>query len=210
MTEDTETKAKDLAERFWEQLLELEPLLGTQVGDERFDDRLPDPSEAGLASREGVYRAALEEAQALDRSALDTETRGTLDVLEAVAKRELSSIEHRMDRFQAVTHFWGPANLLADLGSLQRADTPERATKYLARLRAVPAYVNAIGEVATGAAKAGQVFPRLVVDRTIATVERLLSGDPKDSPAMSPSACPTFPAATACTPPRSLDGPPSP
>jgi uncharacterized protein (DUF885 family) len=185
VSDDTQSKASDLAERFWEQLLEVEPLLATQVGDERFDDRLPDPSEAGLAVRQGIHGAALEEAQALDRAALDAETRGTLDILEAVAKRELSSIEHRMDRFQAVTHFWGPANLLADLGSLQRADTPERAGKYLARLRAVPDYVNAVGEVATGAANAGQVFPRLVVDRTIATVERLLAGDPKDSPAMS-------------------------
>jgi uncharacterized protein (DUF885 family) len=185
VSDDTKTKAADLAERFWEQLLEIEPLLATHVGDERFDDRLPDPGEAGLALRERIHRAALEEAQALDRSTLDAEMTGTLDVLEAVAKRELASIEHRMDRFQAVTHFWGPANLLADLGSLQRTDTPERASKYLSRLRAVPAYLNAVGDVATGAADAGQVFPRLVVDRTIATVERLLSSDPKDSPAMS-------------------------
>jgi uncharacterized protein (DUF885 family) len=185
VTDDTETKAKDLAERFWEQLLEVEPLLATHIGDERFDDRLPDPGEAGLARREEIHRAALEEARSLDRAPLDAETRGTLDVLEAVTNRELAAIEHRMDRFQAVTHFWGPANLLADLGSLQRVDTPERAEKYLSRLRAVPAYLNAVGDVATGGANAGQVFPRLVVDRTIGTIERLLASDPKDSPATS-------------------------
>jgi uncharacterized protein (DUF885 family) len=186
VTEDNETKAAQLADRFWEQLLELEPLLATVVGDERFDDRLGDPSEAGLARRETIHRAALEEAQAIDRSEIGAEARGTLDVLEAVTKRELSSIEHRMDRFQAVTHFWGPANLLADLGSLQRADTPERAERYLTRLAAVPAYLQAIGEVATDAAKAGQVSPRLVVDRTIASLERLLAAGPAESPAMSP------------------------
>jgi uncharacterized protein (DUF885 family) len=186
VSEDIETKARDLADRFWEQLLEAEPLLGTAVGDDRFDDRLPDPSEEGLRHRERVHRAALEEAEAIDRSALTVEARGALAVLEAVAKRELSSIEHRMDRFQSVTHFWGPANLLADLGSLQRADTPERAEKYVARLSAVPTYLRAIGELATEAAAVGQVSPGLVVDRTIATVERLLATEPKDSPAISP------------------------
>jgi uncharacterized protein (DUF885 family) len=186
VTEDIEAKARDLADRFWEQLLELEPLLATHVGDERFDDRLSDPSESGLARRETVHRAALEEAQALDSTEMSVDSRATLAILEAVARRDLSAIEHRMDRFQAVTHFWGPANLLADLGALQRGNTPERAEKYVARLAAIPAYLQAVGEVARGAAKAGQVSPRLVVDRTIATVERLLATDPKESPAMSP------------------------
>jgi uncharacterized protein (DUF885 family) len=186
VSDEVETKARELADRFWEQLLDVEPLLATAVGDERFDDRLPDPSESGLRRREEIHRSALEEAAALDGPSLSVEARGALAILEAVAKRELSSIEHRMDRFQAVTHFWGPANLLADLGSLQRADTPERAEKYVARLGAVPAYLQAVGEVAEGAAAAGQVSPRLVVDRTIATVERLLATDPKDSPAMTP------------------------
>jgi uncharacterized protein (DUF885 family) len=186
VSDDIEQQARDLADRYWEEWLELEPLLATQIGDERFDDRLSDPSEAALGRREEIHRSALRESEALDRNAMSVEARGTLDVLEAVAKRELASIEHRMDRFQAVTHFWGPANLLADLGSLQRADTPHRADKYLARLAAVPTYIHAIGEVATGAAQAGQVYPKLVVDRTIATVERLLATDPGESPAMSP------------------------
>jgi uncharacterized protein (DUF885 family) len=186
MTDPMEGKARELADRFWEQLLELEPMLATHVGDERFDDRLPDASEEGVGHREGIFRAARKETQALDTSAMGVEERSTLAVMEAVTARELASIEHRMDRFQAVTHFWGPANLLADLGSLQRADTPERGERYVARLSAVPAYLKGVGEVATGAVKAGQVSPRLVVDRTIATVERLLAIDPKDSPAMTP------------------------
>jgi uncharacterized protein (DUF885 family) len=186
VAEDIEAQARELADRFWDQLLELEPLLATQVGDERFDDRLPDPSEAGLARREAIHRAALEDAASFDPAALSVDARATLAILKAVAKREASAIEHRLDRFYAVTHFWGPSNLLAELGSIQRADTPERADRYLGRLRALPGYLEAIGQVATDAAKAGQVSPKLVVDRTIATVERLLATDPKDSPAITP------------------------
>src|SRR5262249_23062510 len=51
-TEPTpDESARDLANRFWERILEEEPLIGTSVGDERYDDRLPDPSEEGLAAR---------------------------------------------------------------------------------------------------------------------------------------------------------------
>ena len=39
----------ELVERYWDQLLEIEPFLGTSAGDERYDDRLPDPSESGRA-----------------------------------------------------------------------------------------------------------------------------------------------------------------
>ena len=44
--------ARDLIDRYWEKLLELEPLLGTMVGDERYDDRLPDPSDVSDGRRE--------------------------------------------------------------------------------------------------------------------------------------------------------------
>ena len=33
-----------LATRYWEGLIEMEPIIGTMVGDERNDDRLGDPS----------------------------------------------------------------------------------------------------------------------------------------------------------------------
>ena len=46
MTE-TDQDWRAVADRYWDDLLELEPILGTEVGDERFDDRLPDPTAAG-------------------------------------------------------------------------------------------------------------------------------------------------------------------
>ena len=60
MNEDDSSAGK-LIERYWEGLLEAEPMLGTAIGDERFDDRLPDPGPAGRARRERLHRGALEE-----------------------------------------------------------------------------------------------------------------------------------------------------
>jgi uncharacterized protein (DUF885 family) len=183
---DGEQAARALAERFWEGLLALEPLFATVVGDERFDDRLPDPSEAGLARRKDFYGSALVDLDALDRSAFGQQERTTLAVLEAASRRELDSIRYRLDRFSAVTHLFGPGNMLAELGSLQRADTPERLERYVARLGAIPEFMSATEEAARDGIRVGRTAPSLVVDRSIAQVERLLALDPEDSPGMSP------------------------
>jgi uncharacterized protein (DUF885 family) len=187
LTRDDQT-ARDLADRFWDQLLELEPMLGTSVGDERFDDRLPDPSEDGLAERARMYRESLEKAGAIDRAALSVIERTALDVLEACANREIEAIDARLDRLQAASHIWGPGQLVGQMGSLQRADSPERLERYVTRLRAVPAYLDALEPILDGAVEAGQTCPGVMVDRSIAQVERILAAPLDASPAMVPVA----------------------
>ena len=178
--------ARDLADRFWDRLLELEPMLGTSVGDERYDDRLSDPSEDGLAERARMYRESLQEAGTIDRGELSSIERTTLDVLEACANRELEAIDARLDRLQAASHLWGPGQLVGQMASLQRADTPERLERYVTRLRAVPAYLDALGPILDDAVEARQTCPGVMVDRSIAQVERFLAAAVDASPAMVP------------------------
>ena len=47
MTEPTPNAVNALADRFWEAILELNPTTATMYGDERYADRLEDPSEVG-------------------------------------------------------------------------------------------------------------------------------------------------------------------
>jgi uncharacterized protein (DUF885 family) len=178
--------ARALADRFWDQLLEDSPLLGTMVGDERYDDRLPDLGDEGRARREVHAREALRDLTALDRGTLDETVRTTLDVVEAIAAREVAEIENRVDRLHVVSHLWGPAQLLAEIGSAQRADTPERLDRLVGRLSSTPAYYAAAGAVAREGARAGVTAPRVVVERAIAQVERLLATPPSESPALMP------------------------
>ncbi|HEX8100495.1 MAG TPA: DUF885 domain-containing protein, partial [Actinomycetota bacterium] len=81
--------------------------------------------------------------------------------------------------------YWsGPGHLLAEIGQLQVADTSDRVNRYLARLSAVPSYFDAVAETMRGAVADQQVAPRIVVDRSIAMVERQLSAGPEASTAL--------------------------
>jgi uncharacterized protein (DUF885 family) len=183
--DDTE-RARSLADRYWDGSLELEPMLGTMVGDDRFDDRLSDPSETGRAAAETLQRSALEELATIDREALDPTMRGTLDVLETCALRWLAALEQRTDRLGAAAHVWGPVTAVAEVASMQAIETPEQFDRYERRLRAFPAFLEAWAEVAREGVAGGVTSPRVVVERSVAQLERLLALDPMDSPAASP------------------------
>src|SRR5262245_21613670 len=182
----TDTAAERLIERYWEGLLEAEPMLGTAIGDERYDDRLPDPGPEGRARRERLHRGALDEAAGLDGSGVDDDTRITLDILDAIARRELATLEHRTDRLSAVSHLWGPAGLIGELASLQRSDTAERVERYVARIAATPAYYEAVREIMREGIDDGVTAPRIVVERTLAQTERVIKAGAQDSPALAP------------------------
>ena len=185
MNEDGSSAGR-LIERYWEGLLEAEPMLGTAIGDERFDDRLPDPGPAGRAQRERLHRGALEELGSFEIGALDEDRRVSLDILEAIARRDLAALEHRTDRLSAVSHLWGPAGLVGELASLQRADTPERLDRYRARISATPAFYDAELEIMREGIADGVRAPRIVAERALAQTERLLAAGADDSPALAP------------------------
>jgi len=179
-------QVRQLVDRFWDGFLERQPLAGTYVGDERYDDRLPDPSEAGRAAEEAACRAALDELATIDRADLEVASQLDVDVLEAICARSLAALEQRVDRFEVVNHMHGAGTMIAVVASVQRADTPERLDRYEARLRAFPAFLEASADVAREAIATGVVTPRIVVERARAQLDRILALAPEDSPAMLP------------------------
>jgi uncharacterized protein (DUF885 family) len=178
-------RAVALADRFWEELLEREPVFATAIGDERYDDRLPDIGEEGRTRSETRNRAALEELATIDREGLDVTLRTTMDVLEAIATQTLAAIELRTDRLYVANHFVGPGVLLGDIASIQRTDTPEHLERYEQRLRAFPGYLEACEEIAREGIATGVVSPRTVVERAVAQVERMIALPAEEAPPLA-------------------------
>ena len=85
-----------------------------------------------------------------------------------------------------MSHLWGPGGLLGELAAMQRADSPERVERYVTRLRATPGYYADAAEIARDGLAAGVIAPRIVVERAVAQLERLIATPVDGSPALMP------------------------
>ena len=170
-----------LAARTWERTLELNPTLATVYGDERYDDRLDDPGPAGRAARRAFSDETLAAAEAIPAATLDEEERITRDLLRLTAATEIADDESRMDLVGAVQQ-QGHQALLPELVQFQKADTPERVERLLARLAAYPAMADSVIGLMDEGRAAGLTAARVVAERTVSQLERLLAAPAAASP----------------------------
>ena len=184
---------RTLGDRYWEEILRLNPLLATQVGDERFDDRLPDPAPHGVERRRKAHAAALRDARRLCDGATDPWDRAICDTVEAIAGPEVAGIDLGLYHLAPIDHLWGPGTLLEQIGSIQRVDDDDQASRYLRRLEALAGYLDATGELLLKPPPAPRA-PVLIVDRCIRQVEQVLGTSPEHSPVLRPFAHDEAPA----------------
>ncbi len=177
----TSTTLADLCARTWERTLELNPTLATICGDERFDDRLDDPGPAGRAARRALAEEARAGALAIDPTGLDEEERISRDLLALIAGQQIADDDLRDDLVGAVEQ-QGHQSLLPHLVQIQRADTPERLERLLARIEAYPALTDTVIDLLAEGRSAGLTAARVVADRAVDQVERLLAGPAAASP----------------------------
>ncbi len=164
-----------LSDRFWEGILELNPTTATVYGDERYADRLEDPSPAGRAKARRLMEATKVEAEAIPTTGLSIEDRITRDMLIVIADLSVEEDEQGTHRLRVVDQIGGPQTLLPQICQFQSADTPERLEKFLARLRAYPAFMAANADILRESLATGLTAPRIVAERTVQQLKRLLA-----------------------------------
>ncbi len=175
------TDLAELAARTWERTLELHPTLATVYGDERFDDRLDDPGPAGRAALRALDEEVLAGARAIDPAGLSDEERITRDLMILVAEQEIVEDDLRQDLVGAVEQ-QGHQSLLPELVQLQKADTPERLARLLARLEAYPTLTDTMIDLLAEGRAARLTAARVVADRVVDQLERLLAAPAATSP----------------------------
>ncbi len=164
----------DLADRFWDAILELHPTTATFYGDDRFAHRLEDPGPAGRAAARSLMERTVAEASAIDATDLSTEDSITRDMLQVIAELSIEEDDQAIHELRVVDQMSGPQQLLPMLTQLQPADTPERFEAFVERLHAYPAFMAANAELLRDGLGSGLTAPRVVTERTIAQIERML------------------------------------
>src|SRR6185369_814871 len=132
-----------LADQFWDDILELNPTTATVYGDERFNDRLEDPSPAGRAKTRDLMVRTKTAAEAISPDGLSVEDRITRDMLIVIADQAIEQHDQGVHRLGVVDQISGPQTLLPQVCQFQPADTPERLEKFIARLEAYRDYMAA-------------------------------------------------------------------
>ena len=164
-----------IAERFWEAYLHLSPTTATMYGDHRWDDRLDDASAVGRAKMRALAERAGREAAAVPEEGLSVEERITRDMLRIVADLAVEDDDLGMHELRAIDQIQGPQTLLAQIAQFQPANTPEALEAYLERLRGYGALIDAHIELLADGRRSGRTAARIVAERTIDQLKRLLA-----------------------------------
>jgi len=178
---DPNAAVNDLADRFWDGVLERDPLWATVLGDERFNDRWPNLGADGRAADAAAYRSVLEEARAFSSDGLDPEQVITRDLLILVVENQLEALAQKQYQL-AVDHMTGPQVWPAEVAQYQPVDSPERVELLLTRYERYPAMIEQyIGTLTEGVAD-GRTAAAMPVRRAIEQIDRLLSLPAAEAP----------------------------
>jgi uncharacterized protein (DUF885 family) len=131
---------RQVADAYVDDLLELDPILGTYLGAPGSGRRLPDFSPAGADAVAGLARATLDrlaEAEARPGADSDAERRCARLLRERLTA-ELAVYEAD-EHLRAVSNMGSPAHSAREVFTLMPTETPEHYADIAARLRAVPA-----------------------------------------------------------------------
>ena len=172
---DPDSPVSQLSDRFWEGILELNPTTATVYGDERYSDRLEDPSPAGRAKARELLTRTKAEAEAIPADDLSIEDRITRDMLIVIGEIGIEEDDQGTHRLRVVDQIGGPQTLLPQICQFQKADTPERFERFIARLEAYPAFMQANADILREGIETGLTAPRIVAERTVQQIERLLA-----------------------------------
>jgi uncharacterized protein (DUF885 family) len=169
-----------LFDREWERDLSDNPLMGTYLGDTRYDDRLPDISPAAQAARDAADAQVLDDLARIPRDALPPPEQLNYDLFRREYETRVAAAPFHGE-YYSIEASSGPQSLdeLAELVPLRTVADYER---WLSRMRAIPAYLGEYGERLRRGAKAGRTQPRAVMERVLEPLAKQVTDRPEKSP----------------------------
>ena len=176
-----------LSDRFWDGILELSPITATVLGYPQGMNRLDDPGPEGREKARRLYESTIADADRIEAGLaspedLPVEERITLDTMRAICEVELEQQRQRIDRLKIVDQAEGPQTILPQLAVFQPTQTPEQLDLFLARLADYPRFMGAATELVREGLASGLTAARIVSERTIGQLERMLAVAPEESP----------------------------
>lgn len=180
---DQENASADLQAIFrdeWEAHLQDDPFFATVTGDKRYNDRLPEASEAQAERQAQRLRGFLSRVARIDRQRLSAKDLLNLDIFRRLKQDALAEIEFHVYRMP-ISRMGGFHTFFADLATIVRFQSAKDYEDYLARLAGFPAFCEGeIGLMRQGL-RSGMTQPRPSLEGTQSSIAAFITDEPAQS-----------------------------
>jgi uncharacterized protein (DUF885 family) len=184
-TTSSATVLHALFQEEWEAHLAFDPYFATVTGDRRYNDRLPEASEARYAREAQALRSFLDRLGRIDRAGLSEADRLNYDVFRRLKHDALAEIEFG-EYLAPINRMGGFHTFLAELTNLISFDRAKDYQDYLARLDGFAAHcAGQIGLMREGLRR-GITQPRVALEGTQASIAGFIVDDPSRSALFEP------------------------
>ena len=179
--------AKSLHDLFaaeWDYQLEQYPTWASRLGDRRWNDRWEDRSLDAINKRHNHYIDVLAQLGSLNREDLSPSDRLNYDLFLKDYNTEIEG--HRYHWHLIPLNQLGGVQTADELADALRFDTLKDYDDWLARLRALPAYIEQTAALMREGIKQQIMLPKIVLERIPTQIDHQIVNDPKKSPFYKP------------------------
>jgi uncharacterized protein (DUF885 family) len=179
------TKAlHDLFAAEWDYQLEQYPTWASRLGDRRWNDRWGDESLDAIDRRNRHYLEALTRLGSIKREDLSPADRLNYDLFHKDYENEIQ--EHRYRWHLLPLNQLGGVQTADELADALRFETLKDYDDWLARLRALPEYIEQTTALMRAGIGQGILLPQIVLQRIPSQIDHQIVDDPKASPFFKP------------------------
>lgn len=174
--EDFETLLDDA----WEWQLREHPVFASQLGDRRYNDRWPDRSLDAIDRRRAAQLDFLRRLRAIDDGELDAESRLDYRLFRRELQDELDSYQYR--NYLMPINQRGGMQSMETTAEILRLDTVEDYEDWLARMTALPEYIEQTRDLLEEGRRTGYMPPKVLMERIPGQLDQQLVEDARNSP----------------------------
>lgn len=181
---ETKKSFNDFLDAYFEERLQLYPLEATQIGDNRYNDLLPnDISESYVAKQKAFYARYQSALSQYDSATLSTQEQVSFGIFKGEMTRHLRGLTFH-DNYMPVQQFWGMALTIPQIGSGESFQPFKTVKDYDDFLKRIDGFVvwmdTAIVNMRKGLAT-GMVFPKILMERVLPQANDMIVEDVKKS-----------------------------
>jgi uncharacterized protein (DUF885 family) len=175
--------AKTLHEIFaseWDYWMEQYPTWASTLGDRRWNDRWPDQSLDAIDKRHAHNVAVLAKLRAIDRESLSASDRLNYDLFVKKYEEGIESYQYRW--YLIPLNQLDGVHTVNRLAGALRFETVKDYEDWLARLQALPTYIDQTIALMREGVKARMMLPKVVLERIPRQIDHQIVRNPKANP----------------------------